>query len=131
MTAEIKKSILIVDDDSFLLSMYREKFKKAGFDVRLAENGDKALEILRGEDPPAVVMIDIVMPGMDGLELLSQIRNEKLAASSLIVFLTNQGAREDIEKARSLGAAGYIVKASTIPSEVVAEVERILKTRNK
>ena len=71
---------------------------------------------------PDAVVLDIVMPGTDGFELLEKIRSEKLAKSAVVIFLTNQGQSSDIEHAKKLGAQGYIVKASTIPSEVLAEV---------
>lgn len=126
-TDKNKQKILIVDDDEFLLHLYSEKFKKAGFEVEVITSSDKALEKLRAGFRPDVLLLDIVMPGMDGIELLSEIRKEKLAEPAAVIFLTNQSAHDDIERAKHLNIAGYIVKASSIPSEVLHEVQEISK----
>ncbi len=128
MNNEQPYKILIVDDDKFLLSMYSIKFQKEKFDVTTAGNGLEALEKLRGGFVPDAIILDIVMPVMDGLEALQNIRKENLAKSSVIIILSNQGQSSDIEKAKQLGINGYIVKATTIPAEVVSEVLRVLKS---
>ena len=71
------------------------------------------------------------MPGMDGFEILDTIKKNNIAPNSLIIMLTNQGQLADIEKAKSFGINGYIIKATTIPSEVVTEVERIYNLEKK
>jgi len=121
-----KKSILLVDDDQFLLNMYTLKFQNSGFAVETAHSAAAALQKLRDGFAPALVLVDVVMPAMDGLEFIRRMKEEKLSPSSALVVLTNQGQNTEIEKAKELGIAGYIIKASTIPSEVVAEVRRIL-----
>lgn len=129
MNQELGKpyKILIVDDDKFLLNMYSIKFKKEQFDVTAASNGLEALEHLRSGLNPDAIILDIVMPVMDGLECLQNIRKEKLASNAVILILSNNGQSSDIEKAKELGINGYIVKATTIPAEVVSEVLRVLK----
>jgi CheY-like chemotaxis protein len=129
MTAQ--KKVLIVDDDQFLLNMYSLKFKNAGFDVDAVFSGQAALEKLRTDSPPEAIVMDVVMPVMDGFELLENIKKEKLAERAAIILLTNQGQNSDIDKGAKLGADGYIVKASTIPSEVVKEVEHIIETKRQ
>jgi CheY-like chemotaxis protein len=127
MDATKKYSIFIVDDDKFLLSMYSLKFQKEGFEVFTAADGGDALKKLQDGLTPDVLILDIVMPVMDGLELLSKIKEQKLVPKSVIVILSNQGQSSDIEQAKKLGVDGYIVKATTIPSEVLAEVKKILE----
>lgn len=121
-----KKKILIVDDDKFLLNMYTIKFQKDDFEVTTAADGSEAVEKLQAGLVPDAIVLDIVMPVMDGLEVLEKIRADKLTPNSKILILSNQGQSSDIEKAKQLGINGYIVKATTIPSEVVAEVKRML-----
>jgi CheY-like chemotaxis protein len=72
-------------------------------------------------------MLDMIMPSMDGVEILARIRKENLVPKAKIVILSNQNQPSDIERAKALGISGYIVKATTIPSEVVSEIEQILK----
>ncbi len=123
------KKALFVDDDRFLLDMYALKFSKAGYEVKTADSMEAGLKVLRDGFEPDVMMVDIVMPGPDGLEFMGAVRKEKLAASAAVVMLTNQGSSDDIARAKKLNVDGYIVKATSIPSEVLAEVERILANR--
>ena len=119
--------LYLVDDDRFLLDMYAVKFKAAGHEVTAFQNGEAVLKALREQPAPDAVLLDIVMPGVDGFEVLSAIRTEKLVPTTKVIVLSNQGQESDIEKATSLGAAGYIIKASAIPSEVFAETVRIIE----
>lgn len=122
--------MLLVDDDKFLLEMYANKFTKSGVEVEIAMNGQEALDKLKdGEKKFDVLILDIVMPGMDGLELLHNIRKENLAKDSVIVMLSNQNNPQDIEKAKLLKVNGYIVKATMIPSEVVTEVFKVIEQK--
>jgi CheY-like chemotaxis protein len=124
--AEKKKKILIVDDDSFLLDMYALKFTQNGFEVYSAPNAKEALEKLRGGVNPDIILLDIIMPGMSGFEMLEEINKEKLSEDSIKIVLSNKGQHSDVETAKSLGAAGYIVKANSTPAEVIAKVQEIL-----
>lgn len=120
-----KYSILAVDDDKFLLEMYKKKFDKYEITTTICVGPDECLEKLRGGLVPDILIFDIIMPKMDGLELLEMIRTEKLAPNSLAIMLTNENNPEKIEKARGLGVVGYIVKATTIPTEAVEEIIKI------
>lgn len=117
--------VFIVDDDKFLLGMYSLKFANNGYDVETTVGSLAALEKLRAGAKPDILLLDIIMPYMTGLELLKTIRDEKLAPGSLVIMLTNQSQASDIETAKSLNVDGYIIKAATIPSEVLHEVEKI------
>lgn len=120
-----KKKVMIVDDDQFLIDMYSLKFSKAGFEVGSATKGEEALEKLREGFDPDILILDVVMPSLDGIGILEKIRQEKFADKAVVVMLTNQGQKSDIDRARKLKVDGYIVKATTIPSEVVEEVLNI------
>lgn len=125
----LQKKILFIDDDTFLLDMYSLKFSKAGYEVKVANSTELALKMLRDGFIPDVMLVDIVMPGMDGLELVSTVRKERLALGSVIIMLTNQSASDDVARAQKVNVDGYIVKATSIPSEVLAEVEKICSSK--
>ncbi|MES2623269.1 MAG: response regulator [Patescibacteria group bacterium] len=117
--------VMIVDDDHFILNMYRIKFEHCGFDLKLASNGQEALDIARGGYVPDVLFIDVIMPVMGGIEFLETIRKEKLFEHVPVVVLTNQSQAHDIDVARKLGIHSYIVKATTVPSDIVEEVNKM------
>src|SRR3972149_6246382 len=126
MTDETRKKVLIVDDDKFLLDMYTIKFTENNFDVTAALGSVEALgKIKEGIDPDAA-LLDVVMPAMDGFELLEAINRDKLAPRAKVIILSNLGQQSDIDKGNALGADGYIVKANATPSEVVEKVKEIL-----
>lgn len=121
--------VYLVDDDRFLLDLYAVKFKNAGHEVTLFSGGEELLAALRKEDAavPNLILLDIIMPGMTGFETLEALRKEDLVKNARVIFLSNQGQNSDIEKAKQLGADGYIIKASAIPSEVYSEAIRIIE----
>ncbi len=131
MNGNTPYKILIIDDDKFLLNMYSIKFQKEKFDVTTASDGLDALKKLEGGFVPDAIVLDIVMPIMDGLEFLEKMRAADLARNATLLILSNQGQSSDIEKAKKLGIDGYIVKATTIPSEVVGEVLRMLNSKKQ
>lgn len=121
--------IYIVDDDRFLLDLYAVKFKNAGHEVSVFNGGEELLAALRkGDSAPDAILLDLVMPGIGGFEALEAIRKENLAKDTKIIILSNQGQDSDIERAKKLDADGYIIKASAIPSEVLAETLRTIET---
>lgn len=131
MVKSKKYKILIVDDDEFLLDMYSLKFRQTGFDAEIGFGGADALEKIKNGLNPDVVLLDLVMPNMDGFELLTILKKEKLAEGALTVILTNLGQKEDIDKGLKIGADKYIVKAYCTPSEVVGKVIELLKEKTK
>ncbi len=125
------KKILFVDDDKFLLDMYALKFTKAGYEVRACDGTEIALKTITDGFVPDVILADIVMPGMDGLDFIAKVREDRLATSATIIMLTNQGTSEDLAKAQKIKVDGYIIKATTIPSEVLVQVEKICSSKGK
>lgn len=122
-----KYKILIVDDDDFLVDMYSTKFGLSGVETQAFKSGEQILDYLRGEGKGDLLLLDIVIPVMSGIEILAEIRKEKLIPNAPVVMLTNQNDEKDISEAKKLGVAGYIVKSSATPSEVVEEVLKIIK----
>ncbi|HBT81154.1 hypothetical protein A2757_02345 [Candidatus Giovannonibacteria bacterium RIFCSPHIGHO2_01_FULL_48_47] len=125
----MNKKILIIDDDEFLLDMYSLKFREAGFQVEVGRSGEEALNLVRQGLKPEVVLLDIVMPTIDGFEFLRLVKKENLLQGALVVILSNLGQREDIEKGLALGANDYIVKAHSTPSEVLRKIETLLEKK--
>jgi two-component system response regulator AtoC len=125
-----KGKVLLLDDDKFLADMYSMKFTQEGYEIAAFLSVNDAVAALKkGFDPEAVVF-DIVMPEHDGFSFLQMLTSERLAPNAVRIALTNQSDDQERAKATQLGADRYIVKASMIPSEVVAAVgEEIAKKK--
>jgi DNA-binding response OmpR family regulator len=117
--------IILVDDDAFLRDMYATKFRELGYEIDVAETAEFALSKLRAGEYQ-VALMDMVMPGMSGVDLIKQIKTEKLGGNPICVMLSNQSEEADKKAALDAGAVGYIVKAELIPSEVVSEVQKLV-----
>lgn len=130
MTKETKQNICIVDDDPFLLDMYNLKFQQSGYEVSCFTDSSEAIDAMReGRDFDAV-LLDLVMPKIDGFEMLKIIREENLCNDKVaIVILSNQGQEKDIARAEEFGIDGYLIKANTLPSEVLEYVEDLLSKK--
>ncbi|HRH26468.1 MAG TPA: response regulator [Candidatus Paceibacterota bacterium] len=121
-----KQKILIIDDDRFLLNMYARKLDHSGYLVESAQGGVEALEKLKSGYVPDVILVDIIMPGMDGITLVKEIRKQQLAPRAKVIMLTNQSDATDMKAATENNIDGYIIKAVTIPSEVVTKMREVL-----
>lgn len=117
--------ILLVDDDAFLRDMYATKFKELKYVIDTAETAEVAVLKLQNENFD-VILMDMVMPGMTGTELLKRIKSEKLGGNPICIMLSNQSEGSDKTAALEAGAAGYVVKADYIPSDIVTEVQKII-----
>lgn len=131
MTEEKKLKIFLIDDDRFLLDMYSLKFAHNNFEVNSALGPTEGMAKLREGYVPDILMTDLVMPVMDGVELIAKAKSEGFLKNVILIILTNQGQQSDIDRAKEAGVHGYIVKASTIPSEVLAEVRKIYAANHK
>jgi len=127
--SDTKLKILLMDDDRFLLDMYALKFKSGGHEIETVSSSVTALEKLRNKEVFDVLILDIIMPGMSGIELLKTIRDEKLALGAAVIMLTNE--MEEVQRAKDLQADGYIVKATATPSEVVEQTGVIYENKHK
>jgi len=121
--------IFLIDDDKFLIDMYSLKFTKAGLSVETAFNGTEALKKLKDGYAPDIILLDIIMPSMNGLEFLEAMRAAKLAEKAVVIILSNNQGEGDSEKSKKLGVEGYIIKAMNIPSDVVSQVLNIYKNK--
>lgn len=118
------KKILLIEDDPFLSEIYVTKFEEAGFEISVAQDGMLGLQKIR-ERAPDLLLLDIVMPNMDGFELLRAIKEDTELKHIPIVILSNLGEQENVEKGFALGAEAYIIKAHYTPTEVVAKIKEI------
>ena len=127
-----KGKVLLLDDDKFLADMYSMKFTQSGYEVTACLSADDALAAVRKGFDPDAVLFDLVMPVEDGFSFLQTLIGEHLAEHAVKIALTNQSDDSERTKAMQAGADRYIVKASMIPSEVVAAVgEEIAKKKGK
>lgn len=123
--------ILIVDDDKFLLDMYSIKFAERGFAVTIAGDGQEAIGKLDGGVKPDVFLVDLLMPKVDGFQLINLLKERQLDQAGTIIILSNLGQEEDIKKGLDMGVNGYIVKALATPTEVVNKTMDIVNNRTK
>lgn len=123
------KKLLLVDDDAFLRDMYATKFTESKFDVHVAETGHKAVSLIEQSPDFDVILLDMVMPGMTGIELIQEIKELFPDMNAHCIVLSNQGQESDVAQAESVGADGYIIKAEAIPSDVVEQVTKIISKK--
>lgn len=119
-------SILLVEDDSFISSMYQTKLAGMGYQVELQEDGETAAQRLSRDPLPDLVLLDIVLPKKDGFEILEALRADARTKKLPVILLTNLGQKPDVERGISLGADDYIIKAHYTPSEVVEKIKIVL-----
>lgn len=119
------KTVLIVEDDEFLAEIYKRQFQNDGFDSQVALNGESALSVLQGSAFD-VIILDIMLPKMDGLTLLGEIKKNQKTAKIPVVMLSNLSQDSTVKQALALGAKGYLVKAQYLPPQVVEEVKKYL-----
>lgn len=125
MAENKKKRILLIEDDPFLSEIYVTKFEEGGFLVDVLENGILGIDVIK-EKRPSIILLDIVMPKMDGFELLRMIKGDAESVRIPVVILSNLGEQENVERGLALGAVAYLVKAHYTPTEVVMKIKQIL-----
>ncbi len=117
-----KPRILIIEDDELLSSMYFTKFSKEGFDVLFCDNGEAGLSIAKKERPN-IILLDILLPGINGFEVLKKLKEDGATALIPVILLTNVSEPAEMEKGMKLGAVDYLVKVFHVPTEVVEKVK--------
>lgn len=122
-----KKKIAIVEDDLAISQMYRLKFEAEGYEVAVGENGQVGLEVIESFQPD-VVLLDMMMPLMNGDEVLRNIREQDWGKEMPVLILTNMGKEEASKSLEGLGVHSYIVKAEMTPKQVAERVQEVLGT---
>lgn len=119
------KRILIVEDDEFLAEIYNKQFLQEGYESQVATDGEMALKVL--ENPNFdLILLDIMLPKMDGLTVLGKIKKDSKTAEIPVVILSNLSQDATVKKGLALGASGYLLKAQYLPQQAVSEVKKFL-----
>ncbi|MBI3103963.1 response regulator [Candidatus Daviesbacteria bacterium] len=119
------KKILLVEDEDFIRELYVRQLTNAGFSVKFAVDGQSGLNMLRSETFD-LLLLDIMLPGMNGLQLLREFKTQNPASKMITILLTNLGQEAVIKEGFELGAQAYLIKASYTPDQVVNEVKNAL-----
>ncbi len=117
--------LLLVDDDPFLTKIYEKKTEKSKFELHVASDANQALSVLREGLDPKVILVDIEMQGMNGIEFMQTVRKEGIASDAKFIVLSNQSDEDVKKQAQEIGIERYLLKSETLPSEVLEEIEKI------
>jgi DNA-binding response OmpR family regulator len=120
------KTILIVEDDKFLRELITQKLAKEGYDTLMAIDGEEGIKKIK-EGKPDLVLLDLILPGIDGFEVLSRMKEDENLAKIPVIILSNLGQREEVERGLKLGANDYMIKAHFTPREIIDKIKTILK----
>ncbi len=120
------KKILIVEDDRFLREIATQKLEAEGFVVANATGGKEAVDYLSTNERPDIIVLDLILPGMSGFEVLEKIKQMEAIKNIPVIILSNLGQEEDIEKAKKLGAVDYLVKAHFSFAEIIKKIHDVI-----
>jgi len=126
--AKNKKRILVVEDEAMISSIYKTKFEADGFEVLIAADGATGLALAKKEKFD-IIILDIILPGLDGFSILEEIKKDKVAKNTPVIMLTNLGTEDDKAKGQKLGALDYLVKASLTPGQISDKIKQALKIK--
>lgn len=120
------KKILIIEDDKFLRDLISQKLLKESFDIAQAVDGEDGIKKIK-EEHPDLILLDLILPGIDGFEVLTQMKADPSLVSIPVIILSNLGQKEDIEKGLKLGANDFLIKAHFTPGEIIEKIKNVLK----
>ena len=118
--------ILIIEDDKFLRQLIVQKLAKEGYETIEAIDGEQGLKKVE-EESPGLVLLDLILPGIDGFEVLSRMKKNEELAKVPVIILSNLGQQEDVQRGLNLGAVDYLIKAHFTPGEIVEKIRKALK----
>lgn len=121
-----QSTVLLIEDDKSLIEMYQLRFQEDNFNLLLAEDGAAGLELARTKQPD-IILLDIMLPKMDGFAVLTEIKKAEATKNIPVLMMTNLAQQADIDKGKQLGADDYIIKSSLTPSQVSAKIKTFLK----
>lgn len=123
-------TILVVEDEVELNEAYKKILEMAGYTVESAYNGQEALEVIKAQGDPSLILLDLRMPVMDGIGFLKEYKASEHLDTTIVLF-SNYEAQKEVDQAYKLGASHYILKAMASPRELLHSVEVILKNKTK
>ena len=118
--------ILIIEDDKFLRELISQKLLKEGYDIIEAMDGEKGIEEVKKEKPD-LILLDLILPGIDGFEILAKIKADPKISKIPVIILSNLGQKTDIQKGLEMGAVDYLIKAHFTPAEIVEKIRQVIK----
>jgi len=121
-----KAKVVWIEDDEFLNSLITRKLVSEGYDVQAALNGEEGIKLIQ-KDLPDVILLDILLPEMNGYDVLEKIKSTPETKDVPVILFSNLASKEDIDKGYNLGASKFLIKSSLVPDEIVGEIEEVLK----
>lgn len=121
-----QRRVLVIEDDQFLRDLIVKKLDEEGFVTLQAIDGEEGLRLI-GEEKPDIVLLDLILPGMDGFEILKQAKEDARTSAIPVVILSNLGQKDDIDRGLALGAVDYLIKAHFTPGEIVQKVKDMMR----
>ena len=118
--------ILIVEDDRFLRELIARKLRNEGYEVLEAVDGEEGLKRIK-EEKPDLILLDLILPGIDGFEVLAKAKEDPDTTQIPVIILSNLGQREEVEKGLKLGAIDYLIKAHFTPGEIIEKIKNIIR----
>mgnify|MGYP001585342567 CR=1 FL=1 len=122
------KKVLIIEDEMYVRELYERVIKQAGFEVITAQDGLSGLEAT--QDKPNLILLDIMLPGLNGIQVLQRLKQDSSTREIPVLLLTNLGQESIIKEALNLGASGYLMKVRVSPYQIVAHVKEFLQNPN-
>jgi len=120
------KKILIIEDDKFLRKIISLKLAQEGYEISESIDGEDGIKKVEKEKPD-LVLLDLILPGIDGFEVLAEMKTNPVLSKIPVIILSNLGQKDDIEKGLKMGANDYLIKAHFTPDEIIAKIKEILK----
>ncbi len=123
-----EKYVIVVEDDDTLCAALRQKLSKEKFSFFIAHDGESGIEKMQ-EKKPDLILLDILLPGMDGYEVLKKLKSDPNLADIPVIVFSNFGQKNDIENAKQLGAVDYFVKATSDLDDIISKVKNVLQAK--
>ncbi len=118
------ENILIIEDDKFLRELISRKLVSEGFKIEEAIDGEEGLKKLQ-EIKPDLILLDLILPGLDGYEVLARVKDNPSTSAVPVLILSNLGQKDEVEKGLKLGAIDFLVKAHFTPEEIVDKIKEV------